>query len=557
MKIGKILTLTMLLGILGIFSDKIVSKAECSGYEASDWIWESTYHLDEEYGYKISDVDIDDPVGFRTTGDGIKVQFDLSKYKDHINVSDDGTIAAAIRIMWDGYENADDYWRRKYYKDVKLFPSDTEYIELEIPDKCDTEVTFYFSEEDLKNVTKENSNKFYNYHDLDSNDEYLYSCWFGKDWNSHVCDENHIPEYNSIEPQIEYKDVISDGSDKATVDKNNHLTLDLNRYLNKKVDAGSYVFDHLELSFSAEKYDYDYGMYMPISPSLNLKNLHSNVEYNGEGLEKGIIELNENTLIYDLDYAKKLFSNLYYKYNSSYVFVDAVYIEENEYSYLNSGYLSHYSVTYEVKLFNEETASQQNGAQNDDHHGDDNAKDSSASEVKKTENKTSDNKASENKTTENNSTEAKKTENKNSDSGSSVTKTPTTTENVENKTTENKTTENKSTEVKPVETVALENSTGTTTSVGKVKSLKVKNKKSKKVTVSFEKISGAKYQIQYSTSKKFKKGNKTKTVSKNSVTISKLKKNKKYYFRVRAFKTVNGEKITGKWSSVKSVKIKK
>ena len=174
-----------------------------------------------------------------------------------------------------------------------------------------------------------------------------------------------------------------------------------------------------------------------------------------------------------------------------------------------------------------------------------------------TENKSSDNKASENKATENNSTEAKKTDNKTSDSGSSVTKTPATTENVENKTTENKTTENKTTEVKPVETIVPENSTETTTSVGKVKSLKLKNKKSKKVTVSFKKISGAKYQVQYSTSKKFKKGNKTKTVSKNSVTISKLKKNKKYYFRVRAFKTVNGEKITGKWSSVKSVKIKK
>ena len=93
--------------------------------------------------------------------------------------------------------------------------------------------------------------------------------------------------------------------------------------------------------------------------------------------------------------------------------------------------------------------------------------------------------------------------------------------------------------------------------VAKVTSLKVKNKKSKKVTVSFKKIKDAKYQVQYSTDKKFKKDNKTKTVSKNSVTISKLKKNKKYYFRVRAFKTVNEEKITGKWSSVKSVKIKK
>ncbi len=59
------------------------------------------------------------------------------------------------------------------------------------------------------------------------------------------------------------------------------------------------------------------------------------------------------------------------------------------------------------------------------------------------------------------------------------------------------------------------------------------------------------YQIQYSTSKKFKKA-KTVTVSKSSKTsstISKLKSNKKYYVRVRTYKTV---KVTGKATKIYS-----
>ena len=38
--------------------------------------------------------------------------------------------------------------------------------------------------------------------------------------------------------------------------------------------------------------------------------------------------------------------------------------------------------------------------------------------------------------------------------------------------------------------------------------------------------------------------------------IKKLKK-KKYYVQVRAYRTVNGKKIYGDWSKVKSVKVKK
>ena len=58
--------------------------------------------------------------------------------------------------------------------------------------------------------------------------------------------------------------------------------------------------------------------------------------------------------------------------------------------------------------------------------------------------------------------------------------------------------------------------------------------------------------------KKFKKS-KTVTVKKGSTvkaTIKKLSKGKKYYFKVRAYKTVNGKKIYGAYSSVKSVKVK-
>ena len=70
------------------------------------------------------------------------------------------------------------------------------------------------------------------------------------------------------------------------------------------------------------------------------------------------------------------------------------------------------------------------------------------------------------------------------------------------------------------------------------------------------------YQIQYSTSSKFK-GAKIVTVSKNKTTskkISKLKAKKKYYVHVRTYKTVkvNGKntKIYSSWSKVKTVKTK-
>lgn len=68
------------------------------------------------------------------------------------------------------------------------------------------------------------------------------------------------------------------------------------------------------------------------------------------------------------------------------------------------------------------------------------------------------------------------------------------------------------------------------------------------------------YQIQYSTTSNFKSGNKTVTIAKNktlSKKVSKLPAKKKYYVRVRTYKTVKGVKYYSGWSKVKAVTTKK
>ena len=87
----------------------------------------------------------------------------------------------------------------------------------------------------------------------------------------------------------------------------------------------------------------------------------------------------------------------------------------------------------------------------------------------------------------------------------------------------------------------------------------------KKFTVTWKKqtTQTTGYQIQYSTDKNFKKNNKTVTIAKNKTTskkISNLKPKKKYYVRVRTYKTVkvNGKstKIYSSWSKAKTVTTK-
>ena len=93
----------------------------------------------------------------------------------------------------------------------------------------------------------------------------------------------------------------------------------------------------------------------------------------------------------------------------------------------------------------------------------------------------------------------------------------------------------------------------------KVKITKAKNVKTKKLTVKWKKTSKAKgYQIQIASNKKFTKGKKTKTLSKTTYSFKKLKKNKYYYVRIRAYVyDSNHKKVYGSWSAVKKVKIKK
>lgn len=93
----------------------------------------------------------------------------------------------------------------------------------------------------------------------------------------------------------------------------------------------------------------------------------------------------------------------------------------------------------------------------------------------------------------------------------------------------------------------------------------VKASKGKKMDIKWNKDTRASgYQIYYSTSKDFSSKNTKKvTVSGNknvSKTIKSLKKGKKYYVKVRSYKTVkiNGknQKLYGSWSKVKNIKAK-
>lgn len=87
---------------------------------------------------------------------------------------------------------------------------------------------------------------------------------------------------------------------------------------------------------------------------------------------------------------------------------------------------------------------------------------------------------------------------------------------------------------------------------GVVKIKSAKSRKNKSAVVKFVKAKNAKkYQVQYSTSRKYKKVS-IKSTKKLIYTIKNLKKGETYYIRVRG---VNGNK-KGKWSKSKKVTIK-
>lgn len=100
--------------------------------------------------------------------------------------------------------------------------------------------------------------------------------------------------------------------------------------------------------------------------------------------------------------------------------------------------------------------------------------------------------------------------------------------------------------------------TVTVTVAPKKQGISLVNKIKKQLTIKWKKNTKASgYQVVYSTNKKFT-GKKTvrKAKTTTSYKIKGLKKGKKYYVKVRSYKTVNGKRIYGAYSTVKKATIK-
>lgn len=99
-----------------------------------------------------------------------------------------------------------------------------------------------------------------------------------------------------------------------------------------------------------------------------------------------------------------------------------------------------------------------------------------------------------------------------------------------------------------------------TTSNSKVASFKAKNVKKKSVKLTWKKVSKATgYEVYRKSSKKgsYKKIATIKKGTTVKYTNKKLKKHKKYTYKVRAYRTVNKKTVKGSFTSAKTVKIKK
>lgn len=91
----------------------------------------------------------------------------------------------------------------------------------------------------------------------------------------------------------------------------------------------------------------------------------------------------------------------------------------------------------------------------------------------------------------------------------------------------------------------------------KVSNKSAKSKKSRRIIYSFKKVNATGYQYQWSTHRNFKSNFLTKNTKSTKVTIKTAQSRRRYYVRVRAYKTERGgKKIYGKWSNVKSVRVK-
>ena len=83
----------------------------------------------------------------------------------------------------------------------------------------------------------------------------------------------------------------------------------------------------------------------------------------------------------------------------------------------------------------------------------------------------------------------------------------------------------------------------------------VKKAGSRKVKVSWSKVSNVKgYRIAYSTNKNFKKNStKYRTTTATKTILSKLTKKKTYYVKVCAYTVVDGHRVYGNYSYVKKI----
>ncbi len=110
------------------------------------------------------------------------------------------------------------------------------------------------------------------------------------------------------------------------------------------------------------------------------------------------------------------------------------------------------------------------------------------------------------------------------------------------------------------ETTTAAPTTPETTTIAPLKRVTIKkltNVKKYKVKIKINKVTGAKcYQYRYATNKKFKKS-KVKTTTKTTYTTKKLSKKVRCYVKVRAYRIIKGKKSFGRWSKVKSLKVKK
>ncbi len=101
-------------------------------------------------------------------------------------------------------------------------------------------------------------------------------------------------------------------------------------------------------------------------------------------------------------------------------------------------------------------------------------------------------------------------------------------------------------------------SNGKVTVPGKVKGVKVTNKKKKTLTITWEKTSGAKgYQVRFATTRKIPKGSAFVNLTGHRAALTDLKKGSVFYVKVRAYKLKGKKKVFGAYSGIQKGKVKK